>query len=56
MHDVIESYKILDSLPSNSTVIGDKGYVHSKIEEFLSNLGMHLAPIYKQNIKNYKRY
>lgn len=51
MHDTTASYSILSSLPDKATAIGDKGYVSSKLEKFLSTIGVNLSPIYRQNMK-----
>ena len=56
MHNVTASYGILSSLPDKSTAIGDKGYVSSKLEKFLSKLGIDLSPIYRQNMKKDSDY
>jgi len=42
MHDIKASYKFLPSLPKNSIVIGDKGYVSNE----LKNLGINISPIF----------
>ncbi|CAA6823778.1 MAG: IS982 family transposase [uncultured Sulfurovum sp.] len=42
MHDTIASYKFLPTLPTNSIVIGDKGYISGKLEKFLAKFGIEL--------------
>ena len=42
---------LLGNLPKKSTAIGDKGYVSSKIETFLSSLGIVLSPIHRNNMQ-----
>lgn len=42
MHDTTASYKFLPTLPANSIVIGDKGYISGKLESFLAKFGIEL--------------
>jgi len=48
MYDIKASYKFLPSLPKNSIVIGDKGYVSNELKNFLKNLGINISPIFKK--------
>jgi len=45
MYDIKASYKFLPSLPKNSVVIGDKGYISNELKNFLKNLGINISPI-----------
>ena len=50
-HDVTASYKFLPTLPVNSIIIGDKGYVSHKLATFLAKFGINLSPIPRKNMK-----
>ena len=52
MHDVTAAYGILSHLPKDSIAIGDKGYISSKLEEFLKKLNIKLSPIFKKSMQN----
>ena len=39
-----------------SIVIGDKGYISSKLEEFLKKLNIKLSPIFKKHMQNDDNY
>jgi len=39
LHDATASYKFISTLPRNSIVIGDKGYISGKLEKFLAKCG-----------------
>jgi len=52
MHDITAAYGLLSHLPKISIAIGDKGYISSKLEEFLSKLDIKLSPIFKKNMQN----
>ena len=56
MHDIKASYKFLPSLPKNSIVIGDKGYVSNELKNFLNNFGIDISPIFKKNMKKDTEY
>ena len=49
-HDITASYKYLYNLPENSIVIGDKGYLSSKLKQFLDDYSIHLSAIHKNNM------
>ncbi len=55
-HDVTAAYDFLPYMPKNSIVIGDKGYVSNKLDNFLTNLGIKLSPIFRKNMKKDKEY
>ena len=50
-HDVTASYNFLPTLPTNSIVIGDKGYISHKLATFLAKFGINLSPIPRKNMK-----
>ena len=52
MHDVTAAYRLLSHLPEGSIAIGDKGYISSKLEEFLKKLNIKLSPIFKKSMQN----
>jgi len=56
MHDVTASYHLLPYLSRGSIVIGDKGYVSGKLENFLKNLDITLSPIFRNNMQKDSRY
>ena len=56
MHDISAAYRFLPNLPKNSIAIGDKGYVSSRLESFLKDCGIILAPIFKKNMQNDDEY
>lgn len=47
--DVKVAYKLIPRLPPNSTGIGDKGYVSSKLEHLAQCFGVNFSPIYRNN-------
>jgi len=51
MHDATASYKFLPTLPKNSIVIGDKGYISGKLKEFLDKFGIELSALKRKNMK-----
>ena len=51
MHDATASYKFLPTLPKNSIVIGDKGYISGKLESFLAKFGIELSALKRKNMK-----
>jgi len=51
MHDTTASYKVLPTLPKNSIVIGDKGYISGKLERFLAQFGIELSALKRKNMK-----
>lgn len=50
VHDTTASYKFLKDLPKNSIVIGDKGYISSKLESFLAQFGIELSALKRKNM------
>ena len=56
MHDITAAYRFLNKLSENSIVIGDKGYVSNKLENFLQNFGIKLLPIFKNNMNKDNEY
>ena len=51
MHDTTASYKFLPTLPTNSIVIGDKGYISGKLESFLAKFGIELSALKRKNME-----
>jgi hypothetical protein len=51
MHDATASYKFLPTLPKDSIVIGDKGYISEKLEKFLAKFGIELSALKRKNMK-----
>ena len=51
MHDTTASYKFLPTLPKNSIVIGDKGYISRKLEKFLAQFGIELSALKRKNME-----
>ena len=51
IHDTVASYKFLPTLPKNSIVIGDKGYISGKLEKFLAQFGIELSALKRKNMK-----
>ena len=51
MHDTTASYKFLPTLPKNSIVIGDKGYISGKLEKFLAQFGIELSAFKRKNME-----
>ncbi len=51
MHDSTASYEFLPTLPKNSIVIGDKGYISGKLENFLAKFGIELSALKRKNMK-----
>ena len=47
--DVKVAYKLIPKLPSDSTGIGDKGYVSSKLEALAHRFNINFTPIYRNN-------
>ena len=47
--DVNVAYKLIPTLPSDSTGIGDKGYVSSKLETLAKRFNINFTPIYRNN-------
>jgi hypothetical protein len=52
MHDVTASYKFLPTLPENSIVIGDKGYISGALERFLAQFGIELSALKRKNMED----
>ena len=52
MYDITAAYRLLSRLLKNLIVIGDKGYISSKLEEFLKKLDIKLSPIFKKSMQN----
>jgi len=52
MHDTTASYEFLPTLPENSIVIGDKGYISGKVEAFLAQFGIELSALKRKNMKD----
>ena len=50
MHDTTASYKFIPTLPKNSIVIGDKGYISGKLEKFLAQFGIELSTLKRKNM------
>jgi hypothetical protein len=51
VHDIEASYKVIPTLPKGSIVIGDKGYISGKLEDFLDKLGIKLSALKRKNMK-----
>ena len=51
LHDTIASYKFIPTLPKNSIVIGDKGYISGKLEKFLAQFGIELSTLKRKNMQ-----
>ena len=51
MHDSTASYEFLPTLPKNSIVIADKGYILGKLEYFLTKFGIELSALKRKNMK-----
>lgn len=51
IHDATASYEFLPTLPKNSIVIGDKGYISGKLEHFLAGFGIELSALKRKNMK-----
>jgi len=51
MHDVTASYNFLPNLPTNSFVIGDKGYISKDLKQLLQESGIELSPIHRKDMK-----
>ncbi len=51
MHDITASYEFLPTLPKNSIVIGDKGYISGKLESFLAQFGIELSALKRKNME-----
>jgi hypothetical protein len=51
MHDTTASYKFLSTLPKNSIVIGDKGYISGRLEKFLAKFGIELSALKRKNMQ-----
>lgn len=49
-HDITASYEYINQLPKDSIVIGDKGYLSSKLKNFLSIFSIDLSAIHKKNM------
>jgi hypothetical protein len=50
VHDTIASFEFIKDLPKKAIVIGDKGYISSKLESFLANLGIELSALKRKNM------
>ena len=50
-HDTTVSYAFLPSLPPNSIVIGNKGYISGKLERFLAQFGIEFSALKRRNMK-----
>ena len=50
IHDTTASFEFLHNLPQNSIVIGDKGYISSKLDAFLANFGIELSALKRKNM------
>jgi len=55
-HDVKTAKRYLPTMKSNTTVIGDKGYLSKTLKEFLAKLGINLTAIQRSNMKEDKDY
>jgi len=51
LHDTTASYEFLPTLPKNSIVIGDKGYISGKLERFLAQFGIEISALKRKNMK-----
>lgn len=51
MHDTTASYEFIPTLPKNSIVIGDKGYISGKLEKFLAQFGIELSALKRKNME-----
>ena len=51
MHDTTASYKFIPTLPKNSIIIGDKGYISGKLEKFLAQFGIELSAFKRKNME-----
>lgn len=49
-HDITASYNFLQNLPKNSIVIGDKGYISNKLDDFLAKFGITLSALKRKNM------
>ena len=56
MHDTKASYAFLPDLPKGAIIIGDKGYISSKLEQFLANFGIELSALKRKNMKSDPNY
>jgi len=50
VHDTTASFEFLNNLPKNSIVIGDKGYISSKLDSFLASFGIELSALKRKNM------
>ena len=50
VHDTTASFEFLNDLPKNSIVIGDKGYISSKLDSFLASFGIELSALKRKNM------
>ncbi len=50
-HDINASYHYMPYLTKDSIVIGDKGYVSTKLETYLKRFDITLLPIYRKNMQ-----
>lgn len=50
VHDTTASFEFLHDLPKNSIVIGDKGYLSSKLDAFLASFGIELSALKRKNM------
>ena len=55
-HDATAAKRYLPAMKSNTTVIGDKGYVSKKLKTFLDTLGINLNAIQRSNMGEDKDY
>ena len=55
-HDSTAAKKYLPAMKTNTTVVGDKGYVSKKLESFLNKLGISLSAIQRLNMGKDKDY
>lgn len=50
VHDITASYAFLPTLTKPATVIGDKGYISSRLEIFLAQFGIELSALKRKNM------
>jgi len=50
VYDTTASFNFIQNLPKGSIVIGNKGYISSKLESFLASFGIELSSLKRKNI------
>ena len=50
VHDITASFEFLNDLPKNAIVIGDKGYISSRLDAFLASFGIELSSLKRKNM------